>query len=269
VRAQLPVLIYIRLMTNTSLLEEFEQYALESSSILEGALLVARIVEPDTDTSWCRQRIQHLAETMGEDVSGPRIARKLKEAGFTGSEEYYKSQNSALEHVLRKREGIPISLAVVMLAICEELQLQAHGVNFPSHFLVSVQSTLIDPFSMKLVNEADCMRWLKDNNVDTSQAFAMASRRDIVLRMLNNLGMLASANNDHARALDISDYKLAITADRFYVNLERVDLWLKLGVNSMARQDLELAIGHAPDESTRQRLQSKLAVIRETSTALH
>ncbi len=256
-------------MEQTQLLSEFKSVLNEELTILEGALLVARLVQPDTNTDWCRERIAHLAQMMGTDVSALRIVRKLRDAGFNGSEEYYKSENSALEHVLRHREGIPISLAVVILAICEELNIKAHGVNFPSHFLVSVGSQLVDPFRMELVDEVNCLEWLKENGISSSQAFRPASTRDIVTRMLNNLGMLATANEDNARALEISDFKLLVTPDPFSVHLERVDYWLQLGVTSMAKHDMEQAIAVAPDENTRAKLKQGLDSLSAQGSQLH
>ncbi len=256
-------------MSPTPLLQEFESFAEHAASVLDGALLVARVVNPDTDTDWCRQRITHLAQMMGDDISALRIARKLREAGFSGSEQYYKSDNSALEHVLRHREGIPISLAAVVLSICEQRELKAHGVNFPSHFLVSVESTLIDPFNMELLNEMDVVRWLKDNELDSGSAFQVAGPRDIVVRMLNNLGALASSNGDAVRALEITDFKLAVNPELFYIHLERVDHWLELGVSAMARQDMEKAIELAPDEATREKLIQGLDSIEDQPSALH
>jgi regulator of sirC expression with transglutaminase-like and TPR domain len=256
-------------MNENPLLQEFEEFALESGSVLEGALLVARIIQPDTNLDWCRDRIGHLSKMMGDEVNALRIAHKLREAGFSGSEEYYKSENSCLEYVLRHRQGIPISLAAVILSICEQLQIKAHGVNFPSHFLVSIESTLIDPFNMQLLNEIDCMRWLKDNKMDGSKAFAPATTRDIVSRMLNNLGMLATANEDGARALEISDFKLVVSPEPFYIHLERIDHWLGLGVNNMARHEMELAIECAPDDATREKLKAGLSSIGEQPSSLH
>jgi regulator of sirC expression with transglutaminase-like and TPR domain len=170
---------------------------------------------------------------------------------------------------LQTGEGIPISLAVVILGVCERLGLEATGINFPTHFLVSVSNTLIDPSTMTIADEKECQRWLQDNNLDPRSAFTPASPTDTVLRMLNNLFALARTAQDHARALEISDYKLALAPELLHIYLERVDLWLLLGVADMARRDLNTAMELAPDASLKSSLRERLTKIADVQPKLH
>ena len=256
-------------MTDPNIVQALEEFAREQSSVVAGALIVSRIVDPDTDTDWCQAQLTELAQTMPSGASAIDIAHILQEQGFRGSEAYYKSENSALAHVLQSREGIPISLAIVVMGICEQLGLEATGINFPTHFLVSVGKTLIDPFTMTIADQDECQRWLKDNNLDSHIAFTPATPRETVLRMLNNLSGLARSGNDSARALELSDYKLALAPDVLPVYLERAELWLELGVVDMARRDLLSAIELAPDEATKSMLGERLAELEDVPSRLH
>ena len=237
--------------------------------MLEAALLVTRIVDPDANPDWCRERIDCLARDLDGENSATSLAQGLKQEGFSGAADHYKSENSSLEHVLRLRKGIPISLAAVLLSICEKLEVTAHGVNFPSHFLVSIEDTLIDPLNMQSVTRADCLRWLKNRNLESNGAFRPATVPNLVERMLNNLAFLAQANDDYARELELSDFKLLVTSQPFPLYVERVRLWLRLGVNGMAQHDLKIALELAPDETTRESLLQGLADISERRSALH
>ena len=69
---------------------------------------------------------------------------------------------------------------------------------------------MLDPFAMQPVDRARCEHWLRDNGLDVTAAFEEASAVEITLRMLNNLSGLARAAEDPARALEITDYKLAL-----------------------------------------------------------
>lgn len=256
-------------MTNPNLVEALQGYATEPTSVVEGALLVARIIDPDSDSQWCRQRLQEIANEIGSEISAAGLAQALGELGFAGATDYYLSANSNLEHVLRERTGIPISLAVVLIGIAEQIGLKAHGVNFPSHFIVSVDHILIDPFNMSLFNETESYRWLRQKGLDPATAFSVATPQVMVVRMLNNLTGLARASNDLPRALELADYKLAVTPDRLPTYLERAELWLAVGVNDMARRDLQSALALAPDNNSRLSIEQRLSRLPEKPTRLH
>lgn len=59
---------------------------------------------------------------------------------FHGNEQhYYDVRNSYVHLVLRNRTGIPISLAIVYMAVAERLGIRVRGVNSPGHFLLRVE----------------------------------------------------------------------------------------------------------------------------------
>ena len=128
-------------MTDPNIVQALEEFAREQGSVVTGALIVSQIIDPDTDIDWCQAQLAELAQFMPTDAGAVDVVHILQEQGFHGSDAYYKSENSALAHVLESREGIPISLAVVILGVCEQLNVQATGINFPTHFLVSVADT--------------------------------------------------------------------------------------------------------------------------------
>lgn len=113
------------------------------------ALLVAAPEHPGLDTSAELARLDALAsrtrEALGRLGEGAENGDKAREviaflfgpAGFRGdTESYYDPRNSFLPDVLRRRRGIPISLALVVLEVCRRLGVLAEGVGFPGHFLV-------------------------------------------------------------------------------------------------------------------------------------
>ena len=83
------------------------------------------------------------------------VLAMLRKAGFQGAEQYYDPDNSALELVLRRKRGIPISMAAVTIGVCEALGLDARGINFPGHFLVTIEGELVDPFLLQRVDDQE------------------------------------------------------------------------------------------------------------------
>lgn len=233
---------------------------------VEGALIVARIIEPEADADWAREEIARLAASVQATGSVQRpfdVVTALAAAGFKGAgERYYEIGNSVLDHVLKSRRGIPITLGVVFMGVARHLGLEARGINFPRHFLVAIEDALVDPYAVAPTSVDACRRWLRDNKVAEDGAFNIARPEDIVLRMLNNVRMLAQQRGDYSRALDISDYQLLIVPDAYGLYVERADAWLGLSAPEMVVQELEEAAERAPDAATAKRLKERIEQAR-------
>ena len=86
-----------------SLEEDFRAFANAPTSVVDGALLVSRIVHADTSEAWCRGELRGLSREVGEARKAASVLAMLRKAGFQGAEQYYDPDNSALELVLRRK----------------------------------------------------------------------------------------------------------------------------------------------------------------------
>ena len=252
--------------------EDLQRFLDGGDDPVEGALIVAGIVDTAADADWARDEIGRLAnaiESLGE-VTPRRVVEQFAGQGFRGAQEnYYDVDNSVLDHVLRTRRGIPISLGVVLIGIARRLGLDALGVNFPRHFLVTIGDLLVDPYAVLPTSVENCRRWLKENNVDESGAFNIADAGDIAMRMLNNVRMLVQGQGDYSRALEISDYQLLIAPDSYGLYVERADAWLGLRAPEMVVHELEQAVRFAPDEAMAERLRERIAQAQRLRSVVH
>ncbi len=251
---------------NPSLQAVLERFLDQADDPVEGALIVARIIDPDADADWARAELAGLAASL--EAAGrtqpEAVIDDLAERGFQGTAEGdYGLKDSVLDHVLRSRQGLPISLGVVLLGIADRLGLNAAGVNFPGHFLVTVDSLLIDPKAMAPTSIKSCRGWLQERELSEVGAFAIAQPRDIVARMLNNVQMMIQGRGDLDRALEISDYQLLIAPDAYVLRVERADIWLGLGSPEMFVEELEKAAELAPDESIEMDLLDRIGLARQ------
>jgi len=232
---------------------------------VEGALIVARILDADADVDWARAEVASIADRVAQvDRHGPFTPADLVAAvageGFKGAgDRYYEVDNSILDRVLRNRRGIPISLGVVLIGVARHLGFDAQGVNFPRHFLVTIDDLLVDPYAVAPTTLENCRKWLADNNVSEQGAFDLTRPKDVVLRMLNNARILIQNRGDFVRALDISDYQLLVVPDYYGLYVERADAWLGLNAPEMVVEELEKAAERAPDEKTAERLRERIA----------
>lgn len=256
---------------------EFRRFMERPGDVVDGALLVSRVVDPDTDADWCRAEMRRLAEIAGTDAGPVTLVEALRSQGFRGvpSRRYTLSRNSALEHVLRHRQGIPISLGVVVLGAAAHLDLRATGIDFPRRFLVALNNRLVDPTAMRMTSKQDCLKWLRDElrgdqhgGVVDDTAFRPAEPSDIMLRMLNNLRLSANMRGDHARALELTDYQIILHPTGFPLHIDRADLWLSLGSLDMARRELERAMELASGKM-RERIRKRLDAFPDRSASVN
>ncbi|MBL8744001.1 MAG: transglutaminase family protein, partial [Myxococcales bacterium] len=130
------------------------------ATVEDGALLIARDAHPSLDLGRYRDRLDALAAPVARELAGGVLVgeqirvlgRELFErGGFRGNtDDYYDPRNSYLNDVIDRRVGIPISLSVLVLAVCRRAAIVAEGIGFPGHFVVRIggpAGVLIDPFN--------------------------------------------------------------------------------------------------------------------------
>ncbi|MDX1618723.1 MAG: transglutaminase-like domain-containing protein [Balneolaceae bacterium] len=118
----------------------------------------------------------------------------FEELNFTGSTvDYYNPGNSYLNRVIDRRQGLPISLGMIVLFLARRLDLPFYGVNMPIHFMLRFkgerEEMLIDPFDNgKVVSYNQCYFFLKQNGVEPkSKHFEAAGESEILARSIRNL----------------------------------------------------------------------------------
>ena len=197
----------IQWITYSSVEEDFLDVlegGLKNLSELEDAVFIlSRFDNPTLRESEYKKKLDRFAEMIGDEVryaldDSQKMHAVLdfvfSELGFKGSSsDYYNPENSYLNRVIDRRQGLPISLAMIVLFIGRRLNLPFHGVNMPIHFMLKyrgeMEEVLIDPFDHgKLVNYNQCYYFLKQNGVEPkSEHFEAATEVAILARCIRNL----------------------------------------------------------------------------------
>lgn len=226
----------------------------ERASPEAAALLLARDAKPELNVESELARIDELAAPLGElDPACPAeeqahmLAGHLYEGlGFHGNEEdYYDPRNSYLDDVVRRRTGIPITLALVMMAVGRRVGLQVEGIGFPGHFLARIggeDGVLVDPFFGGRVLDDAALSRLAARMLGSAARLdavhlAPVGMRSMVVRMLVNLKHAHERQRDHARAMVVCDRLVDLTEDTAFVR-DRGLHALALGAHSQAQEDL-------------------------------
>lgn len=197
----------IQLITYGSVEEDFLDVlegGLNTIEQLENAIFIlSRFDNPTLRTGEYKQKLDRFADMIADDVryslSETQKMHKVldfvfQDLGFSGStNDYYNPSNSFLNQVIDNREGMPISLALIVLFIARRLDLPFYGMNMPIHFMIkykaSNEEVLIDPFDHgKVVTYNQCYYFLKQNGVEPrSEHFETSSKEAILARCIRNL----------------------------------------------------------------------------------
>ncbi|MFM7102277.1 MAG: transglutaminase family protein [Verrucomicrobiota bacterium] len=240
----------------------------EDLDLVEASLLVAWHDLPALDVEAYRGQFEELAGELKGRLGGTsgdearlQVLREVlfEENGFHGSRHDYENPaNSHFNEVLDDREGLPITLSILFLELARRTDVR-HVVNLPlpGHFLVKYDppggsARLIDVFDggrFLTVDEADRMGSQAAGVPVRSEFLTPAGKRDILLRLLNNLQSFAERRQGAAASLPYQDLLVALAGSpriEAGYRAERARLHLQLGQNSAARADLRWIVETAP-----------------------
>lgn len=199
-----------------------------SFEVEEGAMLVAALGRPEVDVTRELARLDELAASVAAPTLSGLRHTLFDDLGFRGNvENYYDPANSHLDRVLATRSGIPITLAVVTMAVGRRCGVPLAGVGMPGHFLVrdtTAEAVFVDAFDGgRLLDVAGCEALYRRISGDV-RAFEPAfldpvGDRDILERMLTNLTVIHLHRGDTAALKLVTRARLCIPG----VGIEVVD----------------------------------------------
>jgi len=239
-----------------------------AADLPRAALLVAWLDNPDLDIAASQRQLDALGAEVRERIVATMSAREqldilrkflFEENGFHGSRhDYHHRANSYLNEVLDDREGLPITLSIVFLALAERSGVQhVSGLPLPGHFLVrhappGEEARLVDVFDggrLMSFAEADVLGSHYAGVPVRSDLMDAAGTRDIIRRLLGNLQSFTERDAGAAESLRYADLLVAIAgspAAEAQQRLQRARLRSLAGDPAGAREDLEWVVDAAP-----------------------
>ena len=208
----------------------------EEQDLLDGVFIINKILDPNLDRQHIENQLDKIKlDTWLElnyDLTSFEKVKILNRIifdvhKFTGdTENYDHSKNSFLSSVLERKKGNPISLAVVYCIIAQRLNIPIYGVNLPQHFILGYVKDLewppllrfndeslsresqfneilfyINPFNNGLIfNQENILKFLKQLKLEVKEDyFKICENRDIIIRILRNLEVSFSKENNHSK----------------------------------------------------------------------
>ena len=228
------------------------------------ALLVGEIIDPQRSSLRVGEQFDHWFETeiatdleIGQVSATVLLDRLVATQLGIPSATAFSVEHSHVGFVLERRQGIPISLAVIAMETARRLEFNAVGVNYPGHFLIQIDDLFVDPVTMQQIKSADVER---GSLVDTPRTSPLS----FTLRMLNNLKANCLRARGWVDAIALVELQIALcesapsphhkdgahivragtldTTHSEYIaafSIELGEIWLQLGAVSAARQSFE------------------------------
>ncbi len=198
--------------------------------------------------------------------------------GFTGNREHYEDpRNSFLNEVLERRVGLPITLSIVYMEVAGRLGLSVRGVGFPGHFLAQLEGSpevVVDAFFGQLLGPEDCVERLRsvlgpEAELVPELHLRVATRKEILARLLSNLKQIYAGSGDWVRALACCDRILLLAPDAAAELRDRGLVYEQLACFTAAAADLERVLELTPDSELSAALRDRIEALRRCAGPPH
>jgi regulator of sirC expression with transglutaminase-like and TPR domain len=255
--------------------------------LARAALAIARWEYPRLDADAYLERLDGLARSVDGVRRSPDALGRLHrlreylfvEQGFTGNrDDYYDPRNSFLNDVLDRRQGIPITLSLVLMEVGKRLGLAIEGIGLPGHFIAGARlddsQILLDPFNGgALVTPEECEE-LVGSVVGRPvtlrpEHYAPVSGRQLLTRMLANLKGAYWRRQEWDRVVGAIDRLLVLDPKAASEWRDRGVAWSNLGEVRRGLGDWERYLTEFPDAEDHETVKGHLRRARQKLAQLN
>lgn len=268
----------------TSLVSEDEHLPLT-----EAAIAVAQHAYPDLVVQHVMDEIDILAEKLKQriqdDMSGLQKLQILKhyfykDLGFgPNKNNYYDPDNSYLHSVLNTRRGIPISLALLLMELGQQIHLPIKGVSFPNHFMIRLSlpqgEVIIDPLTGTSLSKEELQEMLDpyldaqgyrgELQLPLGAFLRSASAREILSRFLRNLKAIYSQQERWERLLGVQQRLVILLPDAIEEVRDRGLALAQLDYIRPAVEDMKRYINAAPEATDLDEIKAQVIELEQQS----
>jgi len=252
----------------------------------EAALLIAAESEQDISVEHYLSELDNLAARFkcddrfhtGLGIPVSALVNYIhEELGFSGNiTDYFDPANSYLSRVIDYKHGIPITLALVHIAIGTRLDIQVSGISFPGHFLVQYggnTGAIVDPFSGRQLSRTDCQNLLSQiagpSATLKEEYFSPASPRDVLIRMLDNLKQIFWRQKSWDESKACIERQLLLFPERDEFNVQLGAVHEMQGNTALAQYTYTQVLQGASDDQLKELASKRLLALVSDSKTVH
>ncbi|MBU3589459.1 SirB1 family protein [Polynucleobacter sp. 80A-SIGWE] len=271
----------------TSLVAEDEHLPLT-----EATVAVAQHAYPDLDVQGVLDQIDQWGNKLKQRITPdtPPIQRLqllkhffYNELGFgPNPNDFYAPENSYLHQIIENRRGIPISLAILMMELGQQIGLNIRGVSFPNHFMMRISlqqgEIIMDPLNGDSLSKnqlqemldpyLDAKGYRGDLSLPLNIFLRASSSREILSRFMRNLKMIYSEDERWERLLGIQERLVILLPDSTEEVRDRGLIFAQLEYVRPAIADLHRYLSEMPGAEDAADIREHIATL-ESQTKLH
>ena len=271
----------------TSLVAEDEHFPLT-----EAAVAVAQHAYPDLDVQGVLDQIDQWGNKMKQRITPdtPPIQRLqllkhffYNELGFGPNQnDFYAPENSYLHQIIESRRGIPISLAILMMELGQQIGLNIRGVSFPNHFMMRISlqqgEIIMDPLNGESLSKnqlqemldpyLDAKGYRGELSLPLNIFLRASSSREILSRFMRNLKMIYSEDERWERLVGIQERLVILLPDSAEEIRDRGLIFAQLEYVRPAIADLHRYLSEMPGAEDAADIREHIATL-EGQTKLH
>jgi regulator of sirC expression with transglutaminase-like and TPR domain len=271
----------------TSLVAEDEHFPLT-----EAAVAVAQHAYPDLDVQGVLDQIDQWGNKIKQRITPdtPPIQRLqllkhffYNELGFGPNQnDFYAPENSYLHQIIESRRGIPISLAILMMELGQQIGLNIRGVSFPNHFMMRISlqqgEIIMDPLNGESLSKnqlqemldpyLDAKGYRGELSLPLNIFLRASSSREILSRFMRNLKMIYSEDERWERLLGIQERLVILLPDSAEEVRDRGLIFAQLEYVRPAIADLHQYLSEMPGAEDAADIREHIATL-ESQTKLH
>jgi regulator of sirC expression with transglutaminase-like and TPR domain len=271
----------------TSLVAEDEHFPLT-----EAAIAVAQHAYPDLDVQGVLDKIDQWGNKLKKQITPdtPPVQRLqllkyffYNELGFgPNPNDFYAPENSYLHQIIENRRGIPISLAILMMELGQQIGLNIRGVSFPNHFMMRISlqqgEIIMDPLTGNSLSKnqlqemldpyLDAKGYRGELSLPLNIFLRASSPREILSRFMRNLKMIYSEDERWERLLGIQERLVILLPDSTEEIRDRGLIFAQLEYVRPAIADLQRYLAEMPGAEDAADIREHIATL-ESQTKLH
>jgi regulator of sirC expression with transglutaminase-like and TPR domain len=271
----------------TSLVAEDEHLPLT-----EATVAIAQHAYPDLDVQGVLDQIDQWGKKLKQRITPdtPPIQRLqllkhffYNELGFgPNPNDFYAPENSYLHQIIENRRGIPISLAILMMELGQQIGLNIRGVSFPNHFMMRISlqqgEIIMDPLNGESLSKnqlqemldpyLDAKGYRGELSLPLNIFLRVSSSREILSRFMRNLKMIYSEDERWERLLGIQERLVILLPDSVEEIRDRGLIFAQLEYVRPAIADLQRYLSEMPGAEDATDIREHVATL-ESQTKLH
>ncbi|MFT6897448.1 MAG: regulator of sirC expression with transglutaminase-like and TPR domain [Paraglaciecola sp.] len=266
--------------------------AIECGDLLSGGLLVSTLTNPRAGGSladyqakfaqWCTEaRLSADVFQVNDGAFTRFIHYFYRQLAFSGDAQHdFSCKHSLIDSVMDYRTGMPVSLAIIFVAIAGKLGFDVQGVNFPGHFLLRYlgedqRAKYLDPKSGNWLSESD-LSYLYfsvlseiDNETMPEEALYAASSEEILVHLLHNIKAAYIHERKYEQALMTVELLIDLCPNNPYERRDRGILLHELHCPQLAIADYQYFIRQCPKDPAATLLEMQVRNMEVNSPVMH